>query len=117
MGTESHFPIGTVFKRRKPQDDLLDELVVVGGGKALVVRSNTEFGPSFELTGQEVNDEYDVDAAEGGELSAPTVNYNTEPSPEEVFAKLARDNPVKVKPRRGRAPAPPTPEDSDESEE
>jgi len=106
MGTESHFPIGTVFKRRKPLDDSLDELRVVGGGNKLVVTSNLEFGQSFELTGSEVNEEYDVDVPPGAELLAPTVNYNTEPSPEEVFAKQARDNPVTVRARRGpRAPA------------
>ena len=101
MGTETHFPIGTILTRRDPQNDSRDELRVVGGGKKLVVTSNTEFGESFEMDSAVVRREYDSDV-ESNELYASRPQYiEAGPSPEQVFADMARAA-EKETPRRGR---------------
>lgn len=91
MGTETHYPIGTVLTRRDPQDDALDEIRVVGGGKKLVITSNTEFGESFEMDSAVARRDYESDLP--GELYTAGRPTYVEPglSPEQAFAEMERN--------------------------
>lgn len=93
MGTETIFPIGTVLNRRKPKNDVWDEIKVVGGGDHLVVTSNKEFSESKTMDVMTAREEYDGDIPEnegsGEEYSVTIVNPGL--SPEQIFAKQARE--------------------------
>lgn len=102
MGTQSVFPIGTKLTRRELKNNAYDELVVVGGGNKVSVQP-TSFGETIELTGTEINSDYDVEFPEGSYLNAPTYSKQG-PSPEEVFAEIARKAGKPYEP----TPAPPS---------
>lgn len=82
------YPVGTIFKRRVPKNDSLDEIRVVGGGNALIVTSNTEFGPRLPIPLKELFEEF-VDE-NGDELQEPET-ATRRMSPTEFFEKQTRD--------------------------
>lgn len=106
MGTETHYPIGTILKRRKLEDNVLDELRVVGGGNQLVVTSNLAFESSFELDGHIALSEYEEVVPEGGTPFNPRAIVGRKLSPEEIFSEHARTHPEEAvtgrQPRGGR---------------
>ena len=95
------YPVGTVFKRRVPKNDSLDEVRVVGGGNALIVTSNTEFGPPMQIPLADLFAEF-VDQT-GADLQEPETD-GRRMSPTEVFEKETRDQ----KQREALAGDPPT---------
>lgn len=93
MGTEQLFPIGLVGKRRDPQEDAWDEIRVVGGGESLIVTSNIEFTGSEPLGVQQAREDYEWEDHDSEDAVARgIVTLDPGPTPEEVFARKARDD-------------------------
>jgi hypothetical protein len=96
------YPPGTVFKRRKPLNDSLDEIRVVGGGKTLVVTSNLQFEGQQVMDFAVLRTEY-LDG-EGAEIPEPVMDDNAKSkmTPEEVFAAEAAAAAIEVVPKGGK---------------
>ncbi len=90
MGTEVSYPLGTILTRITPQGDGMDTLKVIGAGKSIIVTQVETFGEAFELTPEIARREYQSDGRSGDvNINAPTF-LDPGPSPEQVFAEMAR---------------------------
>lgn len=93
----SSYGVGTLFKRRVPQNDASDEIRVVGAGVSPVVTSNVEFGQTYQLDLKVLRAEYTT--LTGEDIPEPEPLPAHLLSPEEVFAaQAARDEASGVKP-------------------
>jgi hypothetical protein len=103
MGSEQFYPAQTRLTRRNKKNDADDELIVVGGGDQLIVTSAIEFGPNRPLDIVTAREDYDAELPEGAEVGA-VERATTALTPEQQFAKAARDNPPAEAPkgRQGR---------------
>jgi hypothetical protein len=92
MGAEQIFPIGTILRRRTPQDDAWDEVRVTGTGVDLVVTSNKEFTPTRILDVVEARQDYNADFGDNNETAEENQVILVRPglTPEQVFAKEAQ---------------------------
>jgi len=90
MGIESIFPVGTILKRITPKGDDLDEVRVVGGGRDLVVTSNSGFSGNVPLNAAVVRAEYGADFPDEVYLQRPSY-VDPGPTPEQVFAAQDRN--------------------------
>lgn len=109
MGSEQYYPAGTKLTKIKKAGDANDVLVVVGGGDQLIVTSDVEFGQNFSLDISVAREDYDADLPEGAEVGRAE-RATTVLTPEQAFAKTARDNatdePPKGRQGRKRSDAP-----------
>jgi hypothetical protein len=85
MGSEAYFPVGT----RLTHNETDEVLIVTGGGDQLIV-SPAEFGPTRTLGIIEARQDYTADLPEGTPVETPQ-QERARLTPEQIFAKAARD--------------------------
>jgi hypothetical protein len=83
------FPVDSILRRKEPQGDKFDELIVTAVDEKTIVESNIEFTGPFDLDAVEINELYNVTFPEGYDPDAIAVQKR--PSPEQVFANEAKN--------------------------
>ena len=95
MGIEVVYPVGTVLTRNEKQGNEVDVLRVVGAGDKLVVTPHEEFGSNFELSVKVAREQYTAELPPGVDWPRIPPVGDQGLSPEQIFAKAARQGSTK----------------------